>query len=366
MQKRRHGKGQRANQASGRAEGEGPYAGWRQFDRNEGVQSFNDQQVQSATRRQPQHDADRADHAENAKVAGQDAGRPGTEGLEDAHMVVVAAGIAVRRKRHGDPGEQHRQQPAKQQKALRPVQGGADARAAFANAHPAEIGFHAQLLAQRLKRRIRPAQQQPVADAAAGLHHLGGRHVGQVHQQPGPQVEEAAAPVRLLDQHPGHLERRHAHLHRVAQTHAQGGKQPGVDPDLARHGHIINRGAPRKGLHSGDERPPQRVILAHRLDGNQLVALIASEHHGGEGQHIRGIESPLLSRMAKLIRNGTGTADVAVRGQEIGRLQQQRLMQPIHEQADGGDGADGHQQGRQQQAKLPGAPVAPSHAGCET
>ena len=134
--------------------------------------------MQGAPRRQPQHDADRADHAENAQVAGQDAGRSGTEGLEDAHMVVVAAGIAVRRQGHRDPRQQHRQQPAEQQKALRPVQGVADAWAAFANAHPAEIGFHAQLLAQRLKRRIRPAQQQPVADAAAGLHHLRGRHVG--------------------------------------------------------------------------------------------------------------------------------------------------------------------------------------------
>ncbi len=359
MQQGRQGKGQRADEARGRAEQKRTRAGHGQGHRDQRLKQSDDGQMQGPACGKTQHHRRAADGQQQHEVAREDLIRGRAQSFQNAHMIVMATGVAMRAEGHGHASEQNAKQTSKQEKALRTGKRGADGRAALTNSLPAEIRGKGQLALEALEIRFRPPQEQAIGDAAAGLHHRCGGHIVKPHEQARPEIVHAPAPIRLRGQHLGNAKGRDADLDPIARANAQSGKQAGIQPDLSRRRDRRCRRARGEGLVGDLQNAAQRVTLAHRLDADQLTVVVAGKDHRGKRHGVRMLDIPRRGSAPELVRNGSAAAYAPVGGQEIGRLIDQRLVQTIDEKANGRHRAHGQHQGDEQEAELAAAPVAP-------
>ncbi len=147
---------------------------------------------------------------------------------------------------HRHPRQQHRHQGRQAQEALSAIQGGTQLGAGVA--YPLELLSRAQPRLQPGTKAAQPARlaghQQVVIHPAGGLQQLGGLQVVLAHEQARGHVEQLPAPVRLVDEHPPHVQGGRPHLQGIAGLQTQGIEQPGLQPDRPWCGAVAD-GAPR-------------------------------------------------------------------------------------------------------------------------
>ena len=139
-QERRQAERQHADEAAEKTHPHGPRPRQRQRYWQEAAECRNDAEVGQGAQDQAGQGARRADDQEDENVAPLDLRGRGAQGLQHGHVVVVPACVATGAQGYGDARQQHCQQAAEQQEALRASQGAVDASVGGAHVAPAVAG----------------------------------------------------------------------------------------------------------------------------------------------------------------------------------------------------------------------------------
>ena len=363
----RQGEGEQADEGGEGANHIGLEPGRRQFDIQTRPQGPQDALVQrKAEQRAEQHRRQREFQLDQ-QINRADAGRGAAEGLENRHIVIMPLAVAAGAEGDGQAREQHREQRAEQQIAFGAVERFGDFPAFLA--HVADVVIAIESFVHPLLERIEGGEivvgeQCAVADAAAGLNHIGGGDIVHVQHQPRAGVvnETALAPVGFGDDHRAHGQLGFTDEHRPADLDTERGQGPGFEPDLPRRRAAGNRRAAGERQQGGDQFAAQGIRIAHRLGGDEHVAAVGKRHRG-EGQRARGAETAAGGLVDDLRRGGLSPGvQYPVGGEHIGRLQQQRPLEPVGEQRDAGYRGHREHQRKEKQPQLAAAPVAPQQA----
>ena len=183
----------------------------------------------------------------------------------------------------GDSGQQYRKQRTQQQKTFCLVEGIANLFTLIPDIPQPILAlvFIPHPCLKRIQlRQIIVGKQVAIAHPAAELHHIGCRHILQIHHQTGAGVIYHATrlSVRLGDDDFTDAELGFAHVYRVAYHEPECGQGPGLEPDFSPGWPVLNRHPSGEWRIGDNDFASQRIATIYRLCRHQHIAAIRECH----------------------------------------------------------------------------------------
>ena len=282
----------------------------------------------------------------------------------------MPAQVARRGERHGDGGENHRDQRGQAEKLLRAFERLPHFRPQVAHVLHPLAGL--QLVLRPSGVRVggtdvaRVGDEQPVRRPVAGLQQVGRRHVVEIDEQARRKRDEAAGDFRFLLDDGADGQRGFADRESIADIHTQPLREPQVRPRLAgRRDAGRDDALGPAGTHEPDGAA-QRITGGDGLDvgEDRAAARIAGRalDHAVELDHRCRVEAAPSRFLRERLRQRPVAGDHQVGAQQKIRLPRQRRLDAIGEERDGAHTCHRQHQRGDEHGQLTGAPVAPEHA----
>jgi hypothetical protein len=302
-------------------------------------------------------------HAQLQRVDREHALLRCTQAAQQRGGVDVTLGVAPRRQRYRDAGEQHRDQCRQAEELTRARQRVADLRPRIAHALHLLAGrrVRREPRAHRVDAGRITAEQQAVTDPAARLHQPGALEVGQVRHHARRDAEHVAAAIGLVGEDVRNAKLQVAELDAIAHADLQQAGDPRVGPHLAARGPAA-RGAigPIGGV--GDlELAAQRVAVADELRLGELQ-LVAGQHHAAKRHGARALQPQSARLRLRLLARRDARFHQQVGAEQIGGAGLHRARHAVGEEAHAGHARHRDHQCRGQHLEFSRPPLAAQHA----